>query len=309
MSSHDKAGEANTKPASTSNVDRRRFLAAGAAGLAAVAAGSAIASTSEPETHSWQHEDARHRFSDKTVLITGATSGIGAATARAFAAEGAKVFFCGRRRELGKEVETEIRGAGGEATYMRADVREDDQVEAFVKGCLEQYGGLDIGFNNAGIAGPSGLYGELSLSGTGGYHDLMSTNIDGVFYAMRHELPVMREQGHGIIVNTASMLGSRGGPGVGVYSASKHAVIGLTRSAAKLYAGQNIRILSISPGPVDTPLMRRATGGDLSRVAANNPSGRLATPAEIAEMVLVLAAPVSGFVNGEDVKVDGGASA
>ena len=137
----------------------------------------------------------------------------------------------------------------------------------------------------------------------------MRTNVDGVFYAMRYELPLMREQGHGIIVNTASMLGSKGSPGVGVYSASKHAVVGLTRSAAQLHARQGLRILSISPGPVDTPLLRRAAGDNMAAVAAANPSGRLATPDEIAEMVLMLAAPQAGFVNGEDVKVDGGASA
>ncbi|MFN3233688.1 MAG: SDR family NAD(P)-dependent oxidoreductase [Alphaproteobacteria bacterium] len=289
-------------------VDRRRFMVAGAAGLAALGAGAALAETGKPGTYSWEQEGNAGRFAGKSVLITGATSGIGAATARAFAAEGANVMFCGRREALGAEVEKGIRDAGNEATYMRADVRENDQVKAFADACVDRYGGIDIGFNNAGIAGPAGSYADAALDGTDGYHDVMKTNVDGVFYAMRHEIPVMLEQGHGIIINTASMLGSKGSAGVGPYSATKHAVVGLTRSAALLYTRQNLRIVSISPGPVDTPLMR-AGGNDLSRVAAANPSGRLATPEEIAEMVLVLAAPHSGFVNGEDFKVDGGASA
>lgn len=287
---------------------RRHFLAAGAAGLAALGAGAAFAETGQPEKYTWDEPGAGKRFAGQTVLITGATSGIGAATARAFAAEGASVMFCGRRVNLGEEVEAGIRAKGGEATYMRADVREPDQVQAFAEACVERYGGIDIGFNNAGIAGPAGSYADAKLDGTDSYHDVMKTNVDGVFYAMQHEIPVMLKKGKGIIINTASMLGSKGSAGVGPYSATKHAVIGLTRSAALLYTRQNLRILSISPGPVDTPLMR-AGGNDLSRVAAANPSGRLATPEEIAEMVLVLAAPHSGFLNGEDVKVDGGASA
>ena len=193
---------------SVESVDRRGFLVAGAAGLAALGAGAALAETGGPEKHTWQYADARKRFTGKTVLITGATSGIGAATVRAFAAEGASVMFCGRRENLGAEVEAGIRDRGGEATYMRADVREADQVKAFAEACVERYGGIDIGFNNAGIAGPAGSFPDAKLDGINGYHDVMKTNIDGVFYAMQYEIPVMLKQGAGIIINTASILGS-----------------------------------------------------------------------------------------------------
>ena len=152
-------------------VDRRHFLVAGAAGLAALGTGAALAETGTPEKHTWQYANARKRFAGKTVLITGATSGIGAATARAFAAEGASVVFCGRRTELGAAVELGIRADGGEATYMRADVREEAEVKALVEACVEKYGGVDIAFNNAGIAGPSGSYADLAIDGVEGYHD------------------------------------------------------------------------------------------------------------------------------------------
>jgi NAD(P)-dependent dehydrogenase (short-subunit alcohol dehydrogenase family) len=290
-------------------LDRRSVLIAGTTGLAAIAASPAFASTEKPTSYPWQKEGAGKRFAGKTVLITGATSGIGEATARAFAAEGGKVFFCGRREELGKQVAASIKEAGGTAAYMRADVREPDQVAAFVKACHDTYGGPDIGFNNAGIGGPSGDYAAMALDGTDGYHDVMKTNLDGVFYAVQQELPLMLAQGHGVIINTASMLGSKGSPGLGPYNASKFGVIGLTRSVALRHAKDNIRAISISPGPVDTPLLRGGTGGNLAPLAAANPSKRVAMPEEIAATVLHLASPEAAYINGEDIKIDGGDSA
>ena len=286
----------------SNTLNRRRLLTGGAATIAAAGLGIASSSASAAEK-------AAGRFQDKVVLITGATSGIGEATARAFAAEGAIVMFCGRREELGNQIASDINASGGRATYMRADVREEEDVAAFVKACTEAHGRIDIAFNNAGIAGPFGPYDGVKMDGLEGYRDLMATNVDGVFFALRYEIPVMLKQGGGIIVNTASMLGSTGSGGSGVYSASKHAVIGLTTSAAQANAKNNIRVVSVSPGPVDTPLMQRATGGNLTGVAAGNPSGRLATSEEIAGVVLNLAAPESAYINGSDLKVDGGATA
>lgn len=291
--------------------DRRRLLTGGAAGLASLAvlaAGNAGASTKVAASFPWEGGKESDRFAGKVVLITGATSGIGETTARAFAASGAKVFFCGRRVALGNSVAASIVKAGGEATYMRADVREEPQLKAFVDGCLEKYGRIDIAFNNAGIGGPTGKYSGMPLDGTDSYHDVMNTNLHGVFYAMRHEIPVMLAQGHGIIVNTASRLGSTGAPGIGPYSATKHGVIGITRSAARLHAPDNLRILTISPGPIDTPLLRRG-GGDPKAMGRGNPSGRVGEAEEIAAMVMNMAAPEVGFLNGADVKVDGGDSA
>jgi len=295
----------------STDVGRRQVLtggAAGLAGLAALAATGAAASTKVASTFPWQNGKSDGRFKDKVVLITGATSGIGEATARAFAGSGAKVFFCGRRVELGLAVAASIQKAGGEATYMRADVREEPQVEAFIKGCVEKYGAIDIAHNNAGIGGPVGNYGAMPLKGDQSYSDVIDTNLNGVFYAMRHEIPVMLKQGHGIIINTASMLGSKGIGPLGPYSAAKHGVIGLTRSAALLHARDNLRVLTISPGPIDTPLLRRG-GGDPKLMGRGNPSGRVGEPEEVAAMVMMMAAPEVGFLNGEDIKIDGGDSA
>jgi len=282
----------------------RRRLLVGGAGLA----GLALAAGAAPGVAA-QDSRSGGRYAGRVVLITGATSGIGEATARAFAREGARVFFCGRRAELGEAVATSIREAGFEATFMRADVRENDDMQAFVTACVERYGGLDIAFNNAGIEGPRGAFDDIELSGDNGYHDVFRTNADGVYFAMRHELPVMRAAGHGVIVNTGSMLSHRGSGFAGAYAGSKHAVIGLTRSAATAEAGHGIRVISVSPGGVETELLRRFLGGSLEGAGQNSPMGRIAQPEEIAAVVLNLVAPEATFLNGDDVRIDGASSA
>jgi NAD(P)-dependent dehydrogenase (short-subunit alcohol dehydrogenase family) len=293
-------------PDSPADAGRRDFIARGAAGLAGLGLGAAaLAGTG---AHAGASVRPR-RYEGKVVLITGATSGIGEATAHGYAREGAKVFFCGRRETRGREVERALREAGGEAMFMRADVRIEDQVEALVGRCVEAYGGLDIAFNNAGIEGPRGGFDEIDVEGDGGYRDVMRTNVDGVVFGLRYQIPVMRARGGGVIVNTGSMLSHRGSALAGAYAASKHAVIGLTRSAAAREAGNGIRVISVSPGGVETDLLRRFLGGSLESVGAGSPMGRIARPAEVADVILNLTAPEAIFLNGDDVKIDGASSA
>ncbi|MEN3976807.1 SDR family oxidoreductase [Emcibacter sp. SYSU 3D8] len=277
---------------SNNGMGRRDLLkgaAIAAAATATLATGTARAATAG-------------RFEGKTVLITGGTSGIGAATAKAFAAEGAKVVICGRRETLGKKTEAAIRAAGGNCTYIQADIREEPQVAGLVDATVKLHGGIDIVHNNAGIEGPFRSFTESPLDGTMGYHDTIRTNLDGVFYGIRHALRVMLPKKAGVIVNTASIAGSNSLAGNPTYAASKHGVIGLTRSAAKAHTKDGIRVVSVSPGAVDTPLLRRALGG-------NMPAGRIGKPEEIAALVLNLAAPESAYISGADFTIDGGATA
>lgn len=281
----------------------RRDVLKGAA-LATVAAATATAGMGAARA-----ETPAGRFTGKNVLITGGTSGIGAATARAFAAQGANVVICGRREALGKQVEAEIRASGGNATYIQADVREEDQVARLVDATVAAHGGIDIAFNNAGIKGPFIAFAEVPLEGTMSYHDTVRTNLDGVFYGIRHELRVMLPKKRGVIVNTASIAGSQGLAGNATYAATKHGVIGLTASAAKAHAKDGIRVVSVSPGAVDTPLLRRAVGDNMDAVGRGNPTGRVGKPEEVAALVLSLAAPEFGYITGADFKIDGGTTA
>jgi NAD(P)-dependent dehydrogenase (short-subunit alcohol dehydrogenase family) len=284
----------------------RRQVLTGAGTLAAAAAlGGASAAAAPAEGK----PPPAKRFAGKVVLITGGTSGIGAATARAFAREGAAVVICGRREGLGKEVEREARAKGGKVTYVRADVREHAQVADLVARTEEIYGPIDIAFNNAGIEGPFTTLSDVNLQGTMGYQDTIRTNLDGVFHAMREELTVMLPRKRGTIINTASIAGSQGLAGNATYAASKHGVLGLTRSAALAHAREGIRVVAVSPGAVDTPLLRRAVGDNLDAVARSNPTGRVGQPEEIAALVLDIASNNASYINGADFRIDGGATA
>jgi len=249
-------------------------------------------------------------FDNKVVLITGATSGIGAAAAEAFAREGAKVVVSGRRQDKGVEVVDRIIESGGEAYFIRADVSDEDQVETLVAQTLAHYGKLDIAFNNAGI---EGLMGErLEAQTQEDYREQFDTNVGGVLWAMKHELKAMQANGGGVIVNTASIFSQIGMSGMSLYTAAKHAVLGMTRAASIEYGKDNIRINAVSPGGVETEMFERAAGpveeNSEGRQFFTNfhPMGRISQPSEQAEAVLFLASRKASFVNGANLAVDSG---
>ncbi len=286
---------------------RRQIVLGGAAaaGLTtAQLAGQAQANTQTPPEPVAQTA-TNGRFSEQVVAITGATSGIGEATAKAFAAEGASVVFNGRRAELGRQVEAAIRAAGGEATYMQTDVRDPDQITQFFRAIEDQYGRLDIAFNNAGIVSPNAPLVEQDFET---WMDVMNTNVRGYWLSMKAEIPLMLRQGGGHIINNASVSGHVGFANIGPYSVSKHAVIGLTKCAALEYGPQNIRVNSISPGGVDTPMRRQAIlaqGGDPTTPPPNLPS-RINTADEMARVVMLLASDDATSILGTDLDVTTG---
>ena len=300
--------ETHTGKRSTKGVSRRRILVGGAVAsvAATMIAGRVQANTQKPPEPKAK-SDRQGKFAGIVVLITGATSGIGEGTAYAFAKEGAKVFFCGRRENLGKQVEAKIKGFGGEATYMQADVRKEAEVKAFVDGCVQKYGRIDIAFNNAGIVNPK--IAKLHEQPTEDFLDSMNTNALGTFLSIKYEIPQMLKQGDGVIVNTASISGHRGFTEIGPYSTSKHAVIGLTKIAALEYAKNNIRVTSISPGGVDTPMRRRVReqrGVSFEEGSKAIPIGRTNTVEEMARAVMFLSSDEASAFYGSIVDVTGG---
>ena len=281
------------------HTSRRRVLTAGALGLAVTAMAPTGAATAA--------ERSRGRFDGKVVLITGATSGIGAATARAMADEGAKVFFCGRREKLGQEVAAGIRARGGEATFRRADVRVEADVRGLVDQCVRRYGRLDIAVNNAGIESPRAV--PLAEQTLAELEDVWRTNTAGVFLGMKYEIPRMLAQGGGVIVNTASISAEVGFATIAPYNASKHGVTSLTKVAALEYADKNIRVNAFAPGAVDTPMLRRAAeafGLTYEQIAQDYPIKRIVRPEEMATVVMWLSSPDSSAVTGTDVDASGG---
>lgn len=280
---------------------------------AAAAAGS-LAGCAQPSRPAASAMPLQRRFESKVVLVTGATSGIGRAAAIAFAAEGAKVGFCGRREKLGHEVEEEIRSKGGEATYIRADVRVETDVKTFVEQIATHYGRLDVAFNNAGITLEKPLHEYSSQE----WDDVTNTNLRGVFFAMKYEIPYMLAQGKGNIVVTSSSNAIATTDKRSAYTASKRGLVGLVQSAALDYAQKGIRINVLIPGTTDTDLVRRSAGMEgvpdtvweiaAKQWAKSHVPGleRMATPEEIAAFVLVLASDDHPYMTGSQMVIDGG---
>jgi len=242
------------------------------------------------------------------VLITGALTGIGRATAFAFAKEGARVVASGRHDEEGERLIAELRELGGEAQFLRADVRCEDDVRNIVDATVARFGRLDVAVNNAGTEGIPGPLTEQSVET---YDAIFQTNVLGTLLCMKHELRAMLAQGHGSIVNVSSIYGRAGAAGASVYSASKHAVEGLTKSAALEVAPHGVRINAVAPGPIDTEMLDRFTKTAERRADLVDaiPLRRAGTPDEIAEAIVFLASDEAAFITGITLAADGGASA
>jgi NAD(P)-dependent dehydrogenase (short-subunit alcohol dehydrogenase family) len=253
------------------------------------------------------------RFSDKTALVTGAGSGIGRAIAQRLADEGADVVVSDVNEERGEAVVASIEDDGGSATFVSANVANPEEVQQLVETTVDTYGGLDIAVNNAGIL--TGLE-DITDIEEDDWERLIDVNLKGVWAGMKAELPVMEEQGGGVIVNTASEAGFVGMGGLGNYVASKHGVVGLTKTAALEYADRSVRVNAIAPGPTETNIQETMAGGSDPRelpfdtsTMSDVPMGRQADPKEMAGVVAFLCSEDASFVTGVTIPVDGGQAA
>jgi NAD(P)-dependent dehydrogenase (short-subunit alcohol dehydrogenase family) len=241
-----------------------------------------------------------------TVLITGALTGIGRATAIAFAKQGANIVISGRRDDAGAVLATELRTLGAKAEFVKADVTNEVEVRQLVEQSVKLFGRLDIAINNAGTEGALGPITEQSVDN---YQSTFSTNVLGTLLSIKHEMRAMQAQGGGSIVNLSSIAGLVGVPGASVYAASKHAVEGLTKSAALEGAAVGIRVNAVAPGPVATDMLDRFVGRDESVKAgflASIPAKRAATVEEIADTIVFLASAKAPYITGQSIAVDGG---
>ena len=251
----------------------------------------------------------KKEFEGKVALVTGGGSGIGRATALAFAREGAQVAIGNRNVKRGEETVAMIRKAGGTASFKRTDVLVAAEIEALVDHAVKTYGGLDLAFNNAGV---EGTVAPIVQQTEADYDAVMDVNVKGVWLSLKYEIPRMLERGGGAIVNCSSVAGLIGFPNMAPYFASKHAVVGLTKVAALEYSAQGIRINAVNPAVIETEMVDRIAEGfsmKKDELVPMHPIGRLGRVEEIAEAVLWLCSPKSSFVTGHSLVVDGGFTA
>ncbi len=245
-------------------------------------------------------------FKDKIVLITGGTSGIGKTTALSFAKYGAKVIICGRKEITDFKVVEEAQTKNLNIKFVSCDVSDHNAVKVMIENIVNEYGQLDFAFNNAGIDGDRNLLHEADIED---WHRMININLNGAFYCMKYQISAMLDSGGGVIVNNSSVSGHRGYPTLPGYIASKHGLIGLTKSAATGYADQNIRVNSISPGLIQTPIFPKETIDDekfQNWVKQVVPMKRMANSIEVANTVLWLCSSQSSYITGTDIAVDGG---
>lgn len=242
----------------------------------------------------------------KVAIVTGASAGIGLAAAQALAGQGAHVVLADVQDERGSREAEAIRELGGVAMYVHCDVSRDADVASLVDHCVQRFGRLDMAFNNAGIEGETGLTAQCSDDN---WNRVLAVNLTGVWQCMRHEIPAMLDSGGGSIVNCSSIAGLVGFAGVPAYVASKHGIVGLTRTAALEYATQGIRVNAVCPGVIKTEMIDRFVGDDpqaLAQLVQGEPIGRMGEPREIADAVVWLCSHRSSFVTGQAIAVDGG---
>ena len=247
-------------------------------------------------------------MSTPVVLITGALTGIGRATAIAFAKEGARLVVAGRHEDAGQQLAAELRRLGADAAFIKADVQHDDEVRDLVDQTIARFGRLDAAVNNAGTEGKPGPVTEQTAES---YAATFDTNVLGTLLSMKHELRAMQAQGSGSIVNISSTYGHQGTRGASVYAASKHAVEGMTKSAALEAAAFGVRVNAVAPGPTETGMLNRFTGTPERKAAlvSSVPLGHVGAPEEIARAVVFLASNKASFVTGHILAADGGKTA